>query len=152
MEKDFILNLGSKFNDPNCHLYFSKDMGETERVSIGRFTWDREKSNLNISKYGFSFYLAVHIFDGFFYHCTYPYDMVFSGYLFEQKEAGMIQIEGLAKEINGETFWELSRAFPYFNCRADNRISMLWDTWGLRTDPNYKDVLSKFKEGVSFYE
>ena len=102
MNKELILKLGEQENDPYTQLYFDKDL---ENDGIGLFShpkgakWHREKSNENIDKYGFSFYLAVNIHKG--YVVTFMDHKLRlasgwvayrrHGYLFERRDAGVVE-------------------------------------------------------------
>ena len=100
MNKELIMQLGE--NDPYRHLYFEKDLengGEGFVRVLGRggrwvFEWDRERSNRCLEKYGFSFYLALHICDGDFRNMHFPWGIMYYGLLFSRPDAGMVYIEG----------------------------------------------------------
>ena len=97
MNKELILQLGEQENDPFMHLYFEKDMenGGKGEVCLGRFKWDREDSNKNLDVNGFSFYLALHIWKGHVCTTLFPSYVEWVGYLFENKDAGLVGVQGL---------------------------------------------------------
>ena len=102
MNKELIIQLGEQERDPFRHLYFEKDTKNDGRGLVcvdgmhGKwsFEWDRELSNRNINRHGFSFYLALHICDGYFYNCHYSWGVLYAGLLFTESKLGMVCIEG----------------------------------------------------------
>ena len=103
MNKALIKHLGDAENDSFRHLYFEKDMengGRGEVFLFHYFKWDRERSNENIDKYGFSFYLALNIYNGYtvlFIDHSLRLDSGYiayrqHGYLFQSRYAGVVEL------------------------------------------------------------
>ena len=103
MNKALIMHLGEAENDSFRHLYFEKDMengGKGEVFLDHYFKWDREKSNENIDRYGFSFYLALNICEGYtvlFIDHSLRLESGWvayrqHGYLFQSEYAGAVEL------------------------------------------------------------
>ena len=103
MNKALIMYLGEIEKDTFRHLYFEKDMeneGKGEVLVGNYFMWEREKSNENIDKYGFSFYLAINICEGYtilFIDHSLRLDSGYiayrqHGYLFQSRYAGVVEL------------------------------------------------------------
>ena len=141
MNKELIMKLGEQENDPYRHLYFEKDMengGRGEVCLYDLFMWDRKKSNKNIKKHGFSFYLALHIFKGFVDNIQdVGVKYSWTGFPFENKELGLFSINGkfhkkmlyfreaFEGEVSGHTAWWINQMESYY---------------GLRSDPNFEEI------------
>ena len=114
MNKEAILEYTKDYGSLLRGLFFEKDtrfgghgwVYEDDphfNYHIGGYTWRIEESNINIDKYGFSFYLAYFAFKGHTL-CTPPrnedgwYDFntnkeykVF-GFLFEKEDLGLVEV------------------------------------------------------------
>ena len=70
MSKQLILSMAKQYQDPHADLYYELDMENGGKGEVSfldsetglTFQWDRDKSNANIDKHEFSFYLAATVF------------------------------------------------------------------------------------------
>ena len=149
MDKELILRLGEQAEDPFRHLYFEKDTGNggvDEIVVGGRFRWDRAVSNQNILDHGFSFYLALHIWRGHVCVEDKGSFWICFGYLFEDKDAGMIKLlESWDKDSVGNDVSHITFGEEHISEYAVWQINLWENLYGLKSTPGYE---KRHEEGM----
>jgi len=143
MNKQLIMQLGAQFNDPFRHLYFEPDMENGGRGKVFHpdgFRWSRAKSNRMVQKLGFSYFLALHIWDGHIDDLDCGRYYLFSGYPFENRDTAMIRIKGKwgmnrSKDVSWVNFIS---AEEVFGVKTIFDIDIRESIFGLKQDPGYE--------------